>query len=217
MTLVGRTPWSAGRPPGRPLLENSSRGTAPPASRLTARARMGQSNPHGTRQQAHPWIEAARRYAKRRGIGLCGVAGGGGEEDRGAHARGAHGQNPPGGGGGRPRVAAAVVRPHAVRPAQPGKEPGRRPGGGSGISRSSPAAGAAARGAVRAGASPRACRRRGRWHRRPGPARHLPGVEEKGTGVRITEKEVRYVAGLANLKLSDAEVVKFQADLDGIL
>jgi len=35
--------------------------------------------------------------------------------------------------------------------------------------------------------------------------------------VRITEKEVRYVAGLANLKLSDAEVVKFQADLDGIL
>lgn len=35
--------------------------------------------------------------------------------------------------------------------------------------------------------------------------------------MRITEKEVRYVAGLANLKLSDAEVVKFQADLDGIL
>jgi aspartyl-tRNA(Asn)/glutamyl-tRNA(Gln) amidotransferase subunit C len=35
--------------------------------------------------------------------------------------------------------------------------------------------------------------------------------------VRITEAEVRYVAGLANLKLSDAEVRKFQADLDGIL
>ncbi|SPF39770.1 Aspartyl/glutamyl-tRNA(Asn/Gln) amidotransferase subunit C [Candidatus Sulfopaludibacter sp. SbA4] len=35
--------------------------------------------------------------------------------------------------------------------------------------------------------------------------------------MRITEKEVRYVAGLSNLKLTDAEVVKLQADLDGIL
>ena len=35
--------------------------------------------------------------------------------------------------------------------------------------------------------------------------------------MRITETEVRYVAGLANLDLSDAEVKKFQADLDGIL
>jgi aspartyl-tRNA(Asn)/glutamyl-tRNA(Gln) amidotransferase subunit C len=35
--------------------------------------------------------------------------------------------------------------------------------------------------------------------------------------VRITEKEVRYVADLANLKLTDAEVARFQADLDGIL
>jgi aspartyl-tRNA(Asn)/glutamyl-tRNA(Gln) amidotransferase subunit C len=35
--------------------------------------------------------------------------------------------------------------------------------------------------------------------------------------VKITEKEVRYVAGLANLALSDAEIVKLQADLDGIL
>jgi len=35
--------------------------------------------------------------------------------------------------------------------------------------------------------------------------------------VKITEKEVRYVAGLANLTLSDAEIVKLQADLDGIL
>lgn len=35
--------------------------------------------------------------------------------------------------------------------------------------------------------------------------------------MRITEKEVRYVAGLANLKLTDAEVARFQADLDGIL
>jgi aspartyl-tRNA(Asn)/glutamyl-tRNA(Gln) amidotransferase subunit C len=35
--------------------------------------------------------------------------------------------------------------------------------------------------------------------------------------VKITEKEVRYVADLANLKLTEAEVARFQADLDGIL
>jgi len=35
--------------------------------------------------------------------------------------------------------------------------------------------------------------------------------------VKITEKEVRYVAALSNLKLTDAEVVNLQADLDGIL
>jgi aspartyl-tRNA(Asn)/glutamyl-tRNA(Gln) amidotransferase subunit C len=35
--------------------------------------------------------------------------------------------------------------------------------------------------------------------------------------VRITEQQVRYVADLANLKLTEAEVKKFQADLDEIL
>lgn len=35
--------------------------------------------------------------------------------------------------------------------------------------------------------------------------------------MKITEKEVRYVADLANLNLSDAEVPRFQADLDEIL
>ena len=35
--------------------------------------------------------------------------------------------------------------------------------------------------------------------------------------MKITENEVRYVAGLANLKLSEAEVAKLQTDLDGIL
>lgn len=35
--------------------------------------------------------------------------------------------------------------------------------------------------------------------------------------MKITEKEVRYVADLANLKLSDAEVKRFGADLDEIL
>ena len=35
--------------------------------------------------------------------------------------------------------------------------------------------------------------------------------------MKITEKEVRYVAGLANLTLSDQEIVKLQSDMDGIL
>ena len=35
--------------------------------------------------------------------------------------------------------------------------------------------------------------------------------------MKITETQVRYVAGLANLNLTDAEVARFQADLDGIL
>lgn len=35
--------------------------------------------------------------------------------------------------------------------------------------------------------------------------------------MKITEAEVRYVADLANLKLTDAEVRKYQADLDEIL
>jgi aspartyl-tRNA(Asn)/glutamyl-tRNA(Gln) amidotransferase subunit C len=35
--------------------------------------------------------------------------------------------------------------------------------------------------------------------------------------VKLTEKEVRYVAELANLALSDAELGKLHADLDGIL
>ena len=35
--------------------------------------------------------------------------------------------------------------------------------------------------------------------------------------MKITEKEVRYVAGLANLTLSEGEIAKLRADLDGIL
>jgi aspartyl-tRNA(Asn)/glutamyl-tRNA(Gln) amidotransferase subunit C len=35
--------------------------------------------------------------------------------------------------------------------------------------------------------------------------------------VKITEKEVRYVAALANLRLTDPEVVQLRDDLDGIL
>jgi aspartyl-tRNA(Asn)/glutamyl-tRNA(Gln) amidotransferase subunit C len=35
--------------------------------------------------------------------------------------------------------------------------------------------------------------------------------------VKITEKEVRYVADLGNLKLTDDEVAKFTHDLDEIL
>jgi len=35
--------------------------------------------------------------------------------------------------------------------------------------------------------------------------------------LKITEQQVRYVAGLANLNLRDDEIAKFRADLDGIL
>ncbi len=35
--------------------------------------------------------------------------------------------------------------------------------------------------------------------------------------MKITEQEVRYVADLANLKLSDAEILRLRADLDEIL
>jgi aspartyl-tRNA(Asn)/glutamyl-tRNA(Gln) amidotransferase subunit C len=35
--------------------------------------------------------------------------------------------------------------------------------------------------------------------------------------VKITEEKVRYVADLANLKLTDPEVAKLQVDLNGIL
>ena len=35
--------------------------------------------------------------------------------------------------------------------------------------------------------------------------------------MKITEKEVRYVAGLANLTLTDGEIAKLRTDLDGIL
>lgn len=35
--------------------------------------------------------------------------------------------------------------------------------------------------------------------------------------MKITEDEVRYVAGLANLNVTDAEAAKLRADLDGIL
>ncbi|HBY63398.1 MAG TPA: Asp-tRNA(Asn)/Glu-tRNA(Gln) amidotransferase GatCAB subunit C [Solibacterales bacterium] len=35
--------------------------------------------------------------------------------------------------------------------------------------------------------------------------------------MKITENEVRYIAGLANLNLSGEEVTRLRADLDGIL
>ncbi len=35
--------------------------------------------------------------------------------------------------------------------------------------------------------------------------------------MKITEKEVRYVAELAHLKLTDAEIARFETELSGIL
>jgi aspartyl-tRNA(Asn)/glutamyl-tRNA(Gln) amidotransferase subunit C len=40
---------------------------------------------------------------------------------------------------------------------------------------------------------------------------------QEGAGVKISEEQVRYVADLANLSLTEAEIHKFQADLDEIL
>lgn len=35
--------------------------------------------------------------------------------------------------------------------------------------------------------------------------------------MKITDEQVRYVAALANLNLTETEIAKFRADLDGIL
>ena len=45
-----------------------------------------------------------------------------------------------------------------------------------------------------------------------------PGSGPESTPtVKITEKEVRYIAGLSNLELSDQEIAKYRADLEEIL
>src|SRR5262249_30588030 len=59
--------------------------------------------------------------------------------------------------------------------------------------------------------------RRSRWNLRHRHAHHIQAVQEKGVGVKITEKEVRYVADLANLKLTGEEIERLAKDLDEIL
>jgi aspartyl-tRNA(Asn)/glutamyl-tRNA(Gln) amidotransferase subunit C len=49
------------------------------------------------------------------------------------------------------------------------------------------------------------------------PAQALQVIPKKITGVKLTEEQVRYVAGLANLKLTAEEVRRFGADLGEIL
>ena len=51
----------------------------------------------------------------------------------------------------------------------------------------------------------------------PNLRRNLHRFAEKGNSLKLTEKEVRYVADLANLSFSDEEVRRFARDLDGIL
>ena len=41
--------------------------------------------------------------------------------------------------------------------------------------------------------------------------------KQEGVGVKITETEVRYVADLANLKLTEDEIVRLSKDMDEIL
>src|SRR5206468_3313881 len=48
-------------------------------------------------------------------------------------------------------------------------------------------------------------------------AANLHHLAKKGNCLKLTEKEVRYVADLANLSFSDEEVHRFARDLDGIL
>src|ERR1039458_6670641 len=144
---------------------------------------------------------------------MRGMAGRSGKEDCGTHPRGTPGAHPAGGGSGRPDVAAAVVLPDAPDSAEPGAGTGERTGRRPGIPRGSAAARAAASHAGRAGAG----RRRGRCHRGSRAAQHLPGGADQGTGVKITEEQVRYVAALSNLQLSVEEVAHLRADLDGIL
>ena len=62
-----------------------------------------------------------------------------------------------------------------------------------------------------------ASRREHRRNSRSGDGDAIPAIEEKGNGVKITEQEVRRVADLANLALSDDEVARMAQDLDGIL
>src|SRR6185295_16940369 len=50
----------------------------------------------------------------------------------------------------------------------------------------------------------------------PGDGDAIPKIET-GDGVRISEQEVRRVAELANLALTEDEIVRMTKDLDGIL
>ena len=68
-------------------------------------------------------------------------------------------------------------------------------------------------------------------HRQPRTAQHLQGLapesrllddaarleHRKGSRLKITEEQVRYVAELANLRLTEDEVARMQKDLDEIL
>ncbi len=60
--------------------------------------------------------------------------------------------------------------------------------------------------------------RRRRRHPRPCNAHRIQaGAQRKGDRVKITETEVRYVADLANLKLTDSEIARLAKDMDEIL
>src|SRR5208283_6227377 len=131
----------------------------------------------------------------------------------GTHAGGQAGAAAAGGGSGRQNLAAAAFRAQLPDCAQPRAASRSGHGGGSGIPRGATAARAATRGAIGGGAGGGRSRR----DRRPGTARPLQSFPDKGAGVKITEQEVRYVAGLANLNLSDGEVARFQGDLNQIL
>src|SRR5581483_5449156 len=172
-----------------------------------------QASSHGTCQQASREHQDSPRNVLRRRTGPCCVEAGRREKNRRSHARGeARAHQSDRRGGGR-RLAHAALR--AARPDHLQSGEAYRPGscGGSRISCSATTPGAEAR-SIGGG---RRDRRRGGAHCRSGPAARLSIPAREGNGVKITEQQVRYVADLANLKLTEAEVRKFQADLDEIL
>ena len=130
------------------------------------------------------------------------VAVGGGQESCGAHAAHAHGAHPADRRSGRSCLEKAIVRAFRADPDEPGAASGAGNRRRSGVPRHAAAARCAARRSCATGA-----RFSTKPTRSPTPscARCTSGPQE-GAGVKITEKEVRYVAELANLELSDAEV-----------
>ena len=160
---------------------------------------MFRSAHHGTRQQVDPISRLAQGNGERRRTCARGLARRRGQTNRGTCPAYAHGADSAGGGSGGQGLAAAVVRPHRPDPEKPGEGAGPR-----GWWRTSSSASCRPRRepqrAVRSAAGTLFAEDEADAHRRSRAARHLQSIAEESTGVKITEKEVRYVADLANLK-----------------
>src|SRR5262249_21273551 len=159
-------------------------------------------------------IETFRRSHYAGTVGMRRVAGSRRQEDRRPYARVQTGAHPAGDRSRGSHLAEAAVRAFPRHPEKPREDARPRAGGRPRIPHRAapPRAGTGARRRARP-----LCRRRRRCHRRPRTARYLQAIPKKSTSVKITEKEVRNVAGLANLNLTEEEIARMQSDLDGIL